>query len=475
MRRTKIIATLGPATEGAEKIAALIRGGVDVFRLNYSHGSHESQKILLDRVREASAHVGREVGIMQDLSGPKIRTGDYPDGEKLPFEVGAEFRLVREAGPIAPGRLTATLPELVDELKPDERVILSDGRVELRVIGREADAVRLRVVCGGLVQGRAGINLPDTVLSVPSLTEKDRRDLQHGLEAGADMTALSFVRQAADLDVARRAAADQGRDLFLIAKIEKPEAVTNLDSILDRSDAVMVARGDLGVEIPAEDVPLVQKQIIRAANAVRKPVITATQMLESMVDSPVPTRAEASDVANAILDGTDAVMLSGETAAGNFPEEAVATMVRIAAKSDDPDSILQRRFRTAGAELEPPEAVARAASRAAEDVRAKAMIVYTESGSTARLVSSQRPRVPILALSPTLETVRRLRLSWGVYPRVMPRVERLAEMLALGEKILVDAGQVSAGDRVLVVSGTRAANRGGTNMMKVHTIGEQLD
>lgn len=474
MRRTKIVATLGPSSDSPEMIALLIRAGVDVFRLNYSHGSHASQAQALEHVRAASREVGRDVGILQDLSGPKIRIGDIAGGEPLAVEPGQSFYLVREPGLVKPGVLTCTLPELVDEVRPRERLLLSDGRIEMVVEARDEEGVRLRVVRGGRLPGRAGLNLPETQLSVPSLTDKDRLDLAQGIAIGADMTALSFVRSASDLDVTRRAAKELGSSIFLIAKIEKPEAVQNLEAILDRADAVMVARGDLGVEIPAEDVPLVQKQIIRAANRRCVPVITATQMLESMVDSPVPTRAEASDVANAIFDGTDAVMLSGETAAGRYPEEAVRTMVRIAKKADAPDPDRARRYRATDVVLKPPEAVARAASRAAEDVGAKAVIVYTESGATARLLSSQRPGVPVLALSPDITVVRRLRLSWGVYPRLMPRVERLAEMLALGEKILVDADQVATGDRVVVVSGTRAANRGGTNMMKIHIVGEEL-
>jgi pyruvate kinase len=472
MRRSKVVATLGPASREPDMIARLIRAGVDVFRLNYSHGTHESQERMLQAVRRASAEVGREVGILQDLAGPKIRTGDLPDGERLVLAEGTRVELVPERGPIGPGRLTCTLPELLEELHVGERVLLSDGRVELRVESRTGDAVQMVVVRGGSLAGRAGINLPDTKLSVPSLTEKDRLDLRHGLEIGTDMTALSFVRRASDLVETRRVAAELGRTLFLVAKIEKPEALLELPGIVREADAIMVARGDLGVEIPAEDVPLAQKRIIRAANERRIPVITATQMLESMIDNPVPTRAEASDVANAIFDGSDAVMLSGETAAGKYPEETVKTMVRIAEKADAPDPDRQRRYRSSGVPLSPAEAVTRSASRAAEDVRAKAIVVYTESGSTARLLSSQRPAVPILALSPHLQTVRQLRLVWGVYPRLMPSVTRLAEMLALGEKILVDADQVSPGDAVVVVSGTKAANRGGTNMMKVHRVGE---
>ncbi|MFN8180102.1 MAG: pyruvate kinase [bacterium] len=472
MRRTKIVATLGPASSDPAMLDRLVAAGVDVFRLNYSHGTPEGHAAVAAAVREAALRAGREVALLQDLGGPKIRTGEIDGGETLELFDGAEVLLGRDAGPVRPGRLTTTLPALVDELAPGERVLLRDGRILLRVVSREGDAVRLRVERGGTLVSRSGVNLPDTRLSVPSLEPKDASDLAHGLDLGADITALSFVRRAADLAPPREIAQRRGRDLFLVAKIEKPEAVENLDAILEKADAVMVARGDLGVEIPAEDVPLVQKRIIHAANARRVPVITATQMLESMVESPVPTRAEASDVANAILDGTDAVMLSAETATGRYPEEAVRTMVRIAEKVDVPLRDPARRLRSEGRCLPPPEAVARAASRAAEDVAAKAIVVYTESGSTARLLSSQRPHVPIFALSPEISTVRRLRLSWGVFPQLMPRVDRMADMLGLGERLLVDAQRVSPGDRIVVVSGSRAANRGGTNMMKILTVGE---
>ena len=469
MRRTKIVATLGPASAAPEMVLELVRAGVDVFRLNYSHGTPEWHETAVAAIREASAIHGRETGVLQDLSGPKIRTGPL-DGPEIRFEVDQDVLLRPGDGPIAPGVLTSTLPSLVDDLQPGQRILLRDGRLELRAIERRAEGFVLKVLRGGDLSGRAGINLPTTLLSVPSLTDKDRVDLAHGLGAGVDMTALSFVRQAQDLRDTRAAAG--GAELFLIAKIEKPEAVENLDAILEVADGVMVARGDLGVELPAEEVPLLQKRIIRAANNRRIPVITATQMLESMIESPVPTRAEASDVANAIFDGTDALMLSGETAVGRYPVEAVRTMARIARNVDRPEDGQQHRFRSAGTGLTLPGAVARAASRAAEDVQAKAIIVYTESGATARLLASQRPQVPILALSPREITARRLRLSWGVSSRLMPRVDRLADMLKIGEEVLVEADQVRTGDRVVVVSGSTAANRGGTNMMKIHTVGE---
>ena len=472
MRRTKIVATVGPASSEPDMLDRLVAAGVDVFRLNYSHGTHASHAAACGAVREAAARARREVAVLQDLCGPKIRIGDIAGGDSIELYDGEDVLLGREQGPVRPGRLTCTLPELVDELAPGHRVLLRDGRILMRVVGREGDALRLRVERGGTLVSRSGMNLPDSRLSVPSLGPRDRKDLEHGLGIGVDMTALSFVRRATDLDAPRSAAQALGGELFLVSKIEQPEGVENLEAILPRSDGVMVARGDLGVEIPAEDVPLVQKRIIRAANAQRIPVVTATQMLESMVESPVPTRAEASDVANAILDGTDAVMLSAETATGRYPEEAVRTMARIAEKVDTPDPERSRRFRAVGDELSPPDAVARAASRAAEEVAAKAIVVYTESGATARLLSSQRPVVPILALSPLPVTVRRLCLSWGVFPHLMPRVERMAEMLAVGERQLIENGQVRPGDRVVVVSGSRAANRGGTNMMKILTVGE---
>ena len=470
MRRTKIVATVGPASSSPEMLARLIAAGVDVFRLNYSHGDHASHAAIATAIAAAAESAGRPVGILQDLAGPKIRTGDIEGGGELCLEDGERIELVREPGPVRRGHLTTTLPELVDELQVGHRVLLRDGRLQLRVVSRSESGVHLVVERGGELAGRGGINLPDTSLSVPSLTDKDRRDLEHGQEIGVDLVALSFVRRPEDLERTRQAS--PGHGLFLVAKIEKPEAVERLDSILEHADAVMVARGDLGVEIPAEDVPIVQKRVIRAANAKRIPVITATQMLESMVDRPVPTRAEASDVANAIIDGTDAVMLSAETASGRYPEESVRMMERIAERADAPDPDRYTRFRAAERKLGLAEAVARAASRAAEDVDAKAIVVYTESGATARLLSSQRPAVPILALSPEPVTVRRLCLCWGVIPWLMPRVARMADMLALGEGLLIERGQVRGGDRVVVVSGSRAANRGGTNMMKVLTVGE---
>jgi pyruvate kinase len=471
--KTKIVATLGPASSDAATLLRLVRAGVDVFRLNYSHGEQATHAATLAAVREASRRADKEVGVLQDLAGPKIRTGDVEGGGRLALDADAMVVLTDEPGPMRPGVITTNRPELVKDLASGQRVLLSDGRLELAVEDRVPEGWRLRVVRGGSLAGRQGLNLPTTRLSVPSFTPKDEEDLAHGLDAGADMTAMSFVREATDLDEPRRVAVGRGHDLFLVAKIEKPEAVENLDAILDRADAVMVARGDLGVELPAEEVPLLQKRIIRAANERRIPVITATQMLESMIHSPVPTRAEASDVANAILDGTDAVMLSGETAVGDYPVETVETMVRIAENVEQPAPPQPQRRRE-DPDLRPPEAVARAASRAAEEVAARAIVVYTESGNTARLLASARPSVPVLALSPHLLTIRRLRLSFGVYPRLMPAVQRLAEMLAVGERILVDAGQVRPGDRVVVVSGSRAAHPGGTNMMKILTVGEDL-
>jgi pyruvate kinase len=471
MRRTKIVATVGPASRDPEMLFRLVRAGVDVFRLNYSHSDHETHAETLRAVREAARLAGREVGVLQDLAGPKIRTGDVAGDERVPLEAGEVVVLRAGPGPMRKGVLTTNRPDLVHELAPGHRMLLSDGRMELLVEERVPEGWRLRVVRGGQLAGRQGINLPATNLSAPSLTPEDEEDLRHGLDAGADVTAVSFVRRPVDLDAPRRVASAAGRDLFLVAKIEKPEAVENLEAILDRADGVMVARGDLGVELPAEDVPLLQKRIIKAANERRIPVITATQMLESMIESPVPTRAEASDVANAILDGTDAVMLSGETALGSYPLEAVETIVRIAEKVEMPAPLRTQRRREDPV-MQPPEAVARAASRAAEDVSARAIVVYTESGRTARLLSSARPTVPILALSPHLLTIRRLLLSFGVQPHLMPQVERLREMLAVGERILVDARQVRPGDRVVVVSGSRAAHPGGTNMMKILTVGE---
>jgi pyruvate kinase len=466
------VATLGPSSESPEVVAALLAAGVDVFRLNYSHGTHADHGRVLEVVRRAAVDAGRDVAVLQDLGGPKIRTGEVSGGGTIRWETGARITLAEGAVPLSPGVLSTNLAHLGGQLQVGHRVLLSDGRVALRVTAANGPP-EMEVVLGGETRSRAGVNLPDTELGVPSFTDKDRGDLGHGLAGGVELVALSFVRAASDLDAPREVAEEAGKDLFLVAKIEKPEAVDRLDGILDAADAVMVARGDLGVEMPPEEVPFLQKRIIAAANARRMPVITATQMLESMMDRPVPTRAEASDVANAILDGTDAVMLSGETAVGAFPVEAVRVMDRIARRAD--------LFVRAPVDARNPSGddpmlpVALAAGRIAEEVDACALVVFTESGRTARFVSSHRPSVPVIALTPKRSSALGLALSWGVRAVEMPFVDSMEEMLTDGEQLLIDSGFVRQGDRVVVVSGSRSGRPGGTHLLKVMTVGEMDD
>jgi pyruvate kinase len=474
MRRTKIVATLGPASSGPEVLARLIQSGMDVARLNFSHGGHEEHRERVRQVRETSERLGVSVACLQDLSGPKIRTGRLGQGEGVLLTEGEGFTLTTESVVGTAERVSTTYQWLPRDVRRGHRILLDDGLIELEVSAVEGNEVRTRVVNGGLLKSNKGINLPGVPLSTPALTEKDREDLAFGLSLDVDYVALSFVRRREDVMELRELLSAQGRpDLPVIAKIEKPEAVDNLASILAVADGVMVARGDLGVEVPTEHVPTLQKEIIRQANQAGRVVITATQMLESMVEHPRPTRAEASDVANAILDGTDAVMLSAETATGAYPVEAVATMERIAGFTERqlfrPGGARQRRrsdLAAAGGSTV-ARAVAMASCGAAEQLDARCIVAFTESGATARLVSHFRPAVPVIAFTPSERVRRQLALAWGVKPLHSPHYETTDEMLSAGLSNLEASGLVSAGDTVILVCGTTALS-GATNMMKVH-------
>jgi pyruvate kinase len=474
MRRTKIVATLGPASSGPEVLARLIQSGMDVARLNFSHGGHEEHRERVRQVRETSERLGVSVACLQDLSGPKIRTGRLGPAEGVLLTEGEGFTLTTESVVGTAERVSTTYQWLPRDVRRGHRILLDDGLIELEVSAVEGNEVRTRVVNGGLLKSNKGINLPGVPLSTPALTEKDREDLAFGLSLDVDYVALSFVRRREDVMELRELLSAQGRpDLPVIAKIEKPEAVDNLASILAVADGVMVARGDLGVEVPTEHVPTLQKEIIRQANQAGRMVITATQMLESMVEHPRPTRAEASDVANAILDGTDAVMLSAETATGAYPVEAVATMGRIAGFTERqlfrPGGARQRRrsdLAAAGGSTV-ARAVAMASCGAAEQLEARCIVAFTESGATARLVSHFRPAVPVIAFTPSERVRRQLALAWGVKPLHSPHYETTDEMLSAGLSNLEASGLVSAGDTVILVCGTTALS-GATNMMKVH-------
>ena len=476
-RRTKIVATIGPATANPEMIEKLIRAGVNVIRLNMSHGTHDGHAGIVEMTRATSSKLDLPVAILLDLQGPKIRTGPLKDDQPVVLTAGEEVILTVRDVPSEPGIISTNYKALPRDVKEGNRILICDGMIELQVISSNGEDVRCSVVYGGSLGARKGINLPDVEVSISSLTEKDMSDLQFGINQNVDYVALSFVRKAEDIEELREAITARGGDMPIIAKIEKPEAVRNLDTILAATDGVMVARGDLGVEALPEAVPTLQKKIIRAANSEGKMVITATQMLESMITNPRPTRAEASDVANAIWDGTDAVMLSGETASGNYPVEAVETMGRIAIEAEGSLSPRDRRRCLARHEEDHhfayTEAVTSASCLVADELEAKVIVAFTQSGATARLVSRQRPRTRIIAFTPIPETYRRLSLVWGVIPRVIDLSRNTDEMVARAEDTLCETGLAKEGDTIVIISGTTTGMRGATNMMKVDRIGDR--
>ncbi len=479
--RTKIVATLGPATDSAERIRQLIIEGVDVFRFNFSHGTHAEHAARLKRVRRAAEKLRANVCVLQDLQGPKIRTGRLEDGGPVLLPDGAKTAITTRPIVGDAACFATSYRSLPRDVKRGDTILLDDGLLELRVTRVRADTVHCRVVVGGPLREHKGINLPGVDVTAPALTAKDRRDLAFGIGLGVDMVALSFVRRAKDIAALRRALKRHGSDAPIIAKIEKPEAVRELGAILDAADAVMVARGDLGVEMSPEQVPVLQKRIITKANQIGKPVITATQMLESMVEHPTPTRAEASDVANAIFDATDAVMLSAETAIGRYPVRAVKMMTRIAEAAETAQNGSRNRlcsFRsgppgtrnlepgTSSPPLSIPAAVADAAVQAAEDVRAAAIVVFTMSGSTARLLAQRRPATPIHAFSPEPATCRRLAMVWGVEAHPLRFAKATDTLIADAEAELQRIGEVKKGDTIVLVAGATPLP-GATNVLKV--------
>ena len=471
MRKTKIVATLGPATSDDGMIEKLIEAGMDVARLNFSHGNHEEHRHNIESVREVSNRLDRAVACLQDLSGPKIRTGKIAQPGGVHLEAGAKFVLTINDVPGDAERVSTTYKQLFRDVAKGDRIVLDDGRIALSVEKVTDENVITEVVNGGTLKSNKGINLPGVFISTPSLTDKDRNDVLAGIELDIDFIAMSFVQRKEDIEDLRKHLKDNGReDLHIIAKIERPKAVENLSEILAVADGVMVARGDLGVELPPETVPTIQKEIIREANQRGRPVITATQMLESMVHEPVPTRAEASDIANAILDGTDALMLSAETASGSYPVESVETMARIAAHTETHIGNTEHR-RTADYPLmdgsDVARAVALAARRAAEELAARYIVVFTESGSTARLVSHSRPQSHILGFTPSDRVFRRLSMRWGVTPMHGEHFDTTDAMLEVAMKFLKRRGLVEDGDIVVTVCG-HTTLPGATNMMKVY-------
>jgi pyruvate kinase len=469
-RRTKIVATIGPASRDPAMLERLIRAGVNVVRLNFSHGEHADHLAVLQSTRAIAQRLDIPVAVLQDLSGPKIRTGKVRGGGPIELRSGERVVITTdETIEGSPSRISTTYDPLPRDVKPGDTILLDDGNLELRVLGTSEDEVECLIVHGGPLKSNKGMNLPGVTLSTPALTAKDRRDLAFGVEHKVDYVALSFVRQATDVLECKALIAEQGGSIPVIAKIEKREAVDDLVSILEVTDGVMVARGDLGVELSTEEVPTLQKRIIEMANGAGKVVITATQMLESMIEHSRPTRAEASDVANAILDGTDAIMLSAETASGRFPVEAVETMARIAAYTENHYGSRPPSRITAGQASMVARSLARVASTVAEELDCKLIVAFTESGATARLVSSYRPRVPIAAITYNENTYRRLALWWGVVPVPSEFAPTTDDMIVRGAELLKLKGLVVPGDTILMLAG-QSHTAGATNMLRVHTI-----
>jgi len=471
MRRTKIVCTLGPASQSEEVIREMMRAGMDVARINFSHGDRETHIRNIALVRRLADEEGKVVAVMQDLQGPKVRVGEFAKGAAM-LQAGQMFTLTTRQVLGNEREVMALYPRLPQEVQPGDRILLDDGLLDLEVVETTDTDVRCRVITGGTLRSRKGITLPHSTLSLPSLTEKDKEDLKVGVENGVDYIALSFVRRAADILELKRLLAEHGADIPVIAKIEKHEGVTNFDEILDVSDGIMVARGDLGVETPAEMVPIYQKVIIKKCNQVGKPVITATQMLDSMIYHPRPTRAEASDVANAILDGTDALMLSGETAVGKYPVEAVRTMAKIACTTECNLSREGLRRIVPGASPTPTEAISQATCEIAAELSAKAIITSTMSGYTARMVARHRPATPIIAVTPNPQTYRRLALVWGVYPLMVRKFTNTDEMMATAVQAALERGLVERGDIVVITAGVPMGGPGKTNMIKIHVVGQ---
>jgi pyruvate kinase len=469
-RHSKIVCTIGPASCSPRKIEKLLRAGMDVARLNFSHGTHEEYARKIAVLRAASAQWEKPIAILADLQGPKIRTGSLAGGGPVLLRSGQQFVITTAKVLGDSTRVNTTFTPLPREVHRDDRILLSDGLIELRVEKVRGPEVLCQVVNGGALGEHKGINLPGIKLRVPALTPKDQADLKFALAHGANYIAVSFVRRPEDVLLAKSLIRRAGKDTPVIAKLEKPEAIENLDAILRAADGVMVARGDLGVEMNPERVPVVQKMVIARAREFRRPVITATQMLESMTENPRPTRAEASDVANAIFDGSDAVMLSAETATGKYPVEAVAMMARIIEEAEAsirefPRPMPQEKLKVA-------ETVAELVCHASRELHMKLIAVFTHSGFTARLVSRYRPLVPIVAFAPEAETRRRLALIWGVTSRNIPDVRKIDGLAAIAEKRLLEERLVRKGDVIGIVAGTPMGICGSTNFMKFHVIGE---
>jgi len=469
LRRAKIISTIGPSCNGEQKLREMMRLGMDVARLNFSHGTHAEHAHNIERLRHVARRENRSICILQDLQGPKIRTGKLTDGEPVMLKAGAGVTITPRNVRGTASLISTTFTGLAREVSKNARILLSDGLIELRVVAIRGKDVECEVVNGGVLGEHQGINLPGVALSIPALTAKDREDLEFGLTHGVDVVALSFVRSACDVLLAKELIAKHRVEVPVIAKLEKPQALKQLEKIFEAADGVMVARGDLGVEMPPEKVPVIQKYVIRRAADWRKPVIIATQMLESMIENPRPTRAEASDVANAIFDGTDSVMLSAETATGRYPLQAVGIMSKIVIEAESNMAEFTQPRRRQHRPLSIAETICESVAHAADDLKMGAIAVFTETGNTARLISKYRPPAPVYAFSRAAAVCNRMNLFWGVTPVMRDQALKAEGMLLAAEQELVRRGCVKSGDVLGVVAGTQMAS-GSTNLMRLHVV-----
>jgi pyruvate kinase len=468
-RKTKIVCTIGPASDSPQIIEALITAGMNVARLNFSHGTHDEHLKKIKTIRDIAEKLKQPVAILQDLAGPKIRVGKMKEGG-VELRRGEKFLLTNREIVGNEKEVSVSYSSLPSEVKTGDQILLADGTIDLRVLKSDGQDIQCDVVVGGVLTSHKGINLPTGTILASPFTEKDREDLLFGIQHGVDLIGLSYVKESGDIEAVKKFLKKEAANISVIAKIERKEALEKIDEILLASDGIMVARGDLGVETPLEKIPNVQKMLIRKANALGKPVITATQMLRSMVDHNLPTRAEVTDVVNAIYDGTDAVMLSEETAIGRFPVEAVQMMAKIAQAAEEEFPFEQFLKRDMEGNTEIPQAISHAASFLAEKVGAVVIIVPTESGSTARWVSRLRPRQPILGLSRHLSTVRSLNLCWGVHPFLVPEWKDTDDMLERSKKIPKELGMASMGDRIVIIAGVPISIPGTTNLIKVEIV-----
>jgi pyruvate kinase len=466
-RRTKIIATLGPSSSSLEMMTRLFRAGADVFRLNFSHGTHEDHAARFAAIRELEKQFDRPIGILADVQGPKLRVGTFGGG-RVHLQTGQPFRLDLNATPGNAQRVNLPHPEIIEAASIGCSLLLDDGKLRLRVLHKRADALETEVVVGGPLSDRKGVNVPDVVLPIPALTVKDRDDLEFAVSHGANYIGLSFVQRPEDVVEAKRLIAGRA---WVMVKLEKPQALDNLEEILALTDAVMVARGDLGVELPPEEVPLAQKRIVRLSRQLGKPVVVATQMLESMISAPSPTRAEASDVATAVFDGADAVMLSGETAAGQYPYESVNMMDRIVARVEQ-----DAGWRAMIDASHPPvdrhmaAAIAAAAAQIGQTIGAKAIVAFTDSGSTALQVARERPVAPVIGLTPNAKTAQLMAVVWGVHALVTPDVHSMGEAVTRAGRAALTEGFAERGDDIVVTAGVPFGHSGTTNALRVATV-----